>query len=303
MGYSAFLRMAKLKTITLPASLESMGAAALGYNHSLEKIEFLSADMPEVLDDYDNEWFKMQPQSENPDEWVEPVFYSNVTIAVPDGRFKAYFNALYAMAPEIAAALDDSLQTKYNYVFDSKGGSPIQSVNSFAALTRPVPNRDGYYFWGWYLADGTVAGSSWGDEVTFPYWYEGTGSEVTLFARWETERKQDGMSVDTGWDFSESKTITVTESGYYFFRFTAAESGKLRADANDVPLISAELEEAGAEYRIWVMLFSDPSMDYEFIVSRNDRTVVKGQTYYGTLEIGLPDDMLPFTFTVSVEII
>lgn len=68
------MRMAKLKTITLPASLESMGAAALGYNHSLEKIEFLSADMPEVLDDYDNEWFKMQPQSENPDEWVEPVF-------------------------------------------------------------------------------------------------------------------------------------------------------------------------------------------------------------------------------------
>lgn len=303
LGYSAFLRMAKLKTITLPASLESMGAASLGYNHSLEKIEFLSADMPEVLDDYDNEWFKMQPQSENPDEWVEPVFYSNVTIAVPDGRFKAYFNALYAMAPEIAAALDDSLQTKYNYVFDSKGGSQIQSVNGFAALTRPVPNRDGYYFWGWYLSDGTVAGSSWGDEVTFPYWYEGTGSEVTLFARWETERKQDGMSVDTGWDFSESKTITVTESGYYFFRFTAVESGKLRADANDVPLISAELEAAGAEYRIGVMLFSDPSMDYEFIVSRDDRTVVKGHTYYGTLEIGLSDDMLPFTFTASVEII
>ena len=303
LGYSAFGGMSRLKTITLPASLESMGAAALGNNKNLEKIEFLSADMPEVLDDYYNEWFKMQPQSENPDEWLESVFYSNVTIAVPDGRFKAYFNALYAMAPEIAAALDDSLQTKYNYVFDSKGGSPIQSVNSFAALTRPVPNRDGYYFWGWYLADGTVAGSSWGDEVAFPYWYEGAGSEVTLFARWETERKQDGMSVDTGWDFSESKTITVTESGYYFFRFTAAESGKLRADANDVPLISAELEEAGAEYRIWVMLFSDPSMDYEFIVSRDDRTVVKGQTYYGTLEIGLPDDMLPFTFSVSVEII
>ena len=79
------------------------------------------------------------------------------------------------------------------------------------------------------------------------------------------------MSVETGWDFSEQKTVTVSQSGIYYFRFTASASGKLASDANDVPLISAELEAAGAEYRVWVMLFSDESM--ENLVSRSNRTV------------------------------
>ena len=131
------------------------------------------------------------------------------------------------------------------------------------------PARDGYFFWGWYLTDGTASDGVWGEEASFPFWYEGEGTVVTLYARWETERKQDGLSVETGWDFSEQKTVTVSKSGIYYFRFTASASGKLASDANDVPLISAELEAAGAEYRVWVMLFSDESM--ENLVSRSNR--------------------------------
>lgn len=302
-GASSLGLMEKIKSITLPASLESFGSGAFGSNANLQKIEFLSAQMPNIIEDWENAWFKFVPPSDNPDEWVEPIFYTNVKIVVPEESFKAYFNKLYEIAPEIADAIDDSRQTKYNYIFDSKGGSQIQTVNNFAALSRPIPNRDGYYFWGWYVSDGTANGGTWGEEVSFPYWYEGDGDGITLFARWETERKQDGLSVDTGWDFSESKTVTVTKSGYYYLRFTASKSGKLRADANDVPLISVELEAAGSEGRVWIMLYSQPSMSMDSLVSRYDRTVIQGQTYYGTLEIMLPDEMFSFTFTASIEII
>ena len=300
-GASCFASIATLKTITLPATLTNIGVSAFFGNTALEKLVFLSGEMPAVADDYgENNWFKYQPESENPDEWVPARFYSDVTIVCPEGRFRNYFDALYAIAPEIAAALDDSKQPKYDFVFDSKGGSQIASVNGFAALTRPVPARDGYFFWGWYLTDGTASGGVWGEEASFPFWYEGEGTSVTLYARWETERKQDGLSVETGWDFSEQKTVTVSQSGIYYFRFTASASGKLASDANDVPLISAELEAAGAEYRVWVMLFSDQSM--ENLVSRSNRTVKEGHTYFGTLEIDLPAEMFPFTFTANVVI-
>lgn len=300
-GASCFESIATLKTITLPATLTNIGVSAFFGNTALEKLVFLSGEMPAVADDYgENNWFKYQPESENPDEWVPARFYSDVTIVFPEGRFGNYFDALYAIAPEIAAALDDSKQPKYDFVFDSKGGSQIASVNGFAALTRPVPARDGYFFWGWYLTDGTVSGGVWGEEASFPFWYEGEGTGVTLYARWETERKQDGLSVETGWDFSEQKTVTVSQSGIYYFRFTASASGKLASDANDVPLISAELEAAGAEYRVWVMLFSDESM--ENLVSRSNRTVKEGHTYFGWLEVDLPAEMFPFTFTANVVI-
>ena len=300
-GASCFASIATLKTITLPATLTNIGVSAFFGNTALEKLVFLSGEMPAVADDYgENNWFKYQPESENPDEWVPARFYSDVTIVFPEGRFRNYFDALYAIAPEIAAALDDSKQPKYDFVFDSKGGSQIASVNGFAALTRPVPARDGYFFWGWYLTDGTVSGGVWGEEASFPFWYEGEGTGVTLYARWETERKQDGLSVETGWDFSEQKTVTVSQSGIYYFRFTASASGKLASDANDVPLISAELEAAGAEYRVWVMLFSDESM--ENLVSRSNRTVKEGHTYFGWLEVDLPAEMFPFTFTANVVI-
>lgn len=300
-GASCFASIATLKTVTLPATLTNIGVSAFFGNTALEKLVFLSGEMPAVADDYgENNWFKYQPESENPDEGAPARFYSDVTIVFPEGRFRNYFDALYAIAPEIAAALDDSKQPKYDFVFDSKGGSQIASVNGFAALTRPVPARDGYFFWGWYLTDGTVSGGVWGEEASFPFWYEGEGTVVTLYARWETERKQDGLSVETGWDFSEQKTITVSQSGIYYFRFTASASGKLASDANNVPLISAELEAAGAEYRVWVMLFSDQSM--ENLVSRSNRTVKEGHTYFGTLEIDLPAEMFPFTFTANVVI-
>ena len=121
-GASCFASIATLKTITLPATLTNIGVSAFFGNTALEKLVFLSGEMPAVADDYgENNWFKYQPESENPDEWVPARFYSDVTIVCPEGRFRNYFDALYAIAPEIAAALDDSKQQKYDFVFDSKG--------------------------------------------------------------------------------------------------------------------------------------------------------------------------------------
>ncbi|MFR3346547.1 MAG: leucine-rich repeat protein [Christensenellales bacterium] len=301
-GASSFASIATLKTVTLPATLTNIGVSAFFGNTALEKLVFLRGEMPAVADDYgENNWFKYQPERKPRRMGARAVLFRR-DHRLPRRQIQKLFRRALRHRSEIAAALDDSKQPEYDFVFDSKGGSQIASVNGFAALTRPVPARDGYFFWGWYLTDGTVSGGVWGEEASFPFWYEGEGTVVTLYARWETERKQDGLSVETGWDFSEQKTITVSQSGIYYFRFTASASGKLASDANNVPLISAELEAAGAEYRVWVMLFSDQSMDYDYLVSIMDRTVKEGHTYFGTLEIDLPAEMFPFTFTANVVI-
>jgi uncharacterized repeat protein (TIGR02543 family) len=64
---------------------------------------------------------------------------------------------------------------EYTYTFESNGGSEIQPVNTKYPIGLPTPNREGYWFGGWY------------DNADF----EGTDLEfccekadVTLYARW-----------------------------------------------------------------------------------------------------------------------
>jgi len=88
----------------------------------------------------------------------------------------------------------------------------------------PVPEKEGVYFHGWYSVDGTASGE-WGDMVAFPYLFDG-GESVTLYARWENTRKQDGTMDIWGFELVEGQSVSVTMGASVaevWFTFTAEE--------------------------------------------------------------------------------
>lgn len=87
---------------------------------------------------------------------------------------------------------------KYNVVFDSNGGSPIESLEktqgdqlSTADYPLATPTRTGYTFDGWYEKDGTYAAdgqpnADWGTKITVDNisTLAIDGDDITLHARW-----------------------------------------------------------------------------------------------------------------------
>ncbi len=303
---SAFSSLPNLKTITLPASLKTMYNRAIAECAALETVEFRGQNLPELYDEWGEGYFTFFTYTYISDDYsvYEERLPENLRIYVPAGRYMAYYQSVSSLlGMDTAARIDDSTETKVTYVFDSKGGSPVESVTAVVLTQLTKPTKDGSFFWGWYLTDGTQAGTEWGEEVKAPYIFAG-GKTVTLYARWESEKKQDGLSWDTCYVIDGTRSFTITESGLYYFCYTPTATGKLVDGANSLPFMSEVLEALAMDYnnRVWAMLYTQPSTDYQYLISMDARYVTKGETIYITLEVIVTDENYPLTFDIDFEI-
>lgn len=212
------LRKYGLKEVVLPSTLEYIGDLAFSSCNMLEKIVFNGA-VPELGKEYG-------ANALGTEDWEtgEIVLFDNLKFEVPDQYIKDYYLAFYTYRPNYAKGFDEAKLPKVSYVFDSKGGSAIDGVSAIMVEKMPVPEKEGAYFHGWYSVDGTASGE-WGDMVAFPYLYDG-GESVTLYARWENTRKQDGTMDIWGFELVEGQTVSVTMGAsvsVVWFTFTPEE--------------------------------------------------------------------------------
>ena len=279
------LRKYGLKEVVLPSTLEYIGDLAFSSCNMLEKIVFNGA-VPELGKEYG-------ANALGTEDWEtgEIVLFDNLKFEVPDQYIKDYYLAFYTYRPNYAKGFDEAKLPKVSYVFDSKGGSVIDGVSAVMVEKMPVPEKEGAYFHGWYSVDGTASGE-WGDMVAFPYLYDG-GESVTLYARWENTRKQDGTMDIWGLELVEGQTVSVTMGAsvsVVWFTFTPEEDCMMKLGGLD-----------GIDYWIYV-LFDRTGMDMTqpdwWIavpdMERNGYKLKGGVTYYIYVECVCEDTEINF---------
>ncbi|MEG1923904.1 MAG: leucine-rich repeat protein [Clostridia bacterium] len=306
-GDAAFNNCLSLKKVELPASLKTIESQAFTNSFLLESITFKSAT-PELKFDYEFNTFSGYYEVWNEEyQYMEQVLMilKNLKIYVPNAYYIEYFNTFYSLDSNLIKALSDNGMTKTLYHFETFGGTIIADVTTVMLLQPQKPELKDYYFWGWYYSDGTINNVEWGNEISFPLNCDKT--EVTIFARWEKERLQNGLSIDTCYDITTAKSVTFNKNGTYYLCFTAAETGIIK-DVNSFPIMSAELQTyfENKECRVWAMVFSKPDLGYDSLLGRDNRQVEKGKTYWISLEIfnyEKPIIVYPLVTTVSIEIV
>ena len=267
------LRKYGLKEVVLPSTLEYIGDLAFSSCNMLEKIVFNGA-VPELGKEYG-------ANALGTEDWEtgEIVLFDNLKFEVPDQYIKDYYLAFYTYRPNYAKGFDEAKLPKVSYVFDSKGGSAIDGVSAVMVEKMPVPEKEGAYFHGWY-------------SVAFPYLYDG-GESVTLYARWENTRKQDGTMDIWGFELVEGQTVSVTMGAsvsVVWFTFTPEEDCMMKLGGLD-----------GIDYWTYV-LFDRTGMDMTqpdwWIavpdMERNGYKLKGGVTYYIYVECICEDTEINF---------
>lgn len=105
--------------------------------------------------------------------------------------FRCWRDENYNAIKSIASGSAYTLYTNYKYtlVFDSNGGSPVDSVTAFAyqcALAPADPVREGYTFAGWYTSPYFSEESRW----DFAKDYRNYTTTVKLYAKWKKNEKK-----------------------------------------------------------------------------------------------------------------
>ena len=114
--------------------------------------------------------------------------------------------------------VDFPRESRAEFTFVTEGTAVAPAAEYFLPI-RPESAQNGKYFWGWYEnADYS------GENISFPYF----GTATTLYARFETERKQDGTSKETAIELkpNESREIFIGAGKQVFLCFAQLTSGK-----------------------------------------------------------------------------
>ena len=157
------------------------------------------------------------------------------------------------------------------YVFETNGGTSIDSITTTYLETLPTTTKDGYHFMGWYT-DAEFTGKP----VTAPYW----GTQTTLYAKWITEEEwnsiRDGSSFDKAIlaTVNGEYTVTINEPGqYYYFEFTPDETAYYLIQATGNNDTYGYLYDSGHNE----ISSNDDYDDYNFGI---EQQLTAGQTYY-----------------------
>lgn len=302
-----------LETVIFHENLKSISATAIIECKNLKFVEFKGSEVPSFVMGYDGFGLFRYTIFDDEQGYMYTPLPDDLEIKVPVSSYIDYYSAFFTVsgALDYSERISTEGQSLVSYVFDSKGGSEVPTIETvvLTELVKPEWKGEGTkYFYGWYLTDGTVKGNEWGEKVEIPFAYT-EGPSVTLYARWEDTRLQDGRSWDTMFNLSENGTFTINYAGQttFYFCFTATETGKLIDGTNGLPFHSEVLEAlaSGGEYRVWAMLYTQPVEDYEYMISRSSRYVTAGETYYMTLELYRNDGQpinLPFTAEIAFEV-
>lgn len=152
-------------------------------------------------------------------------------IDVPDGSFEAYYTK-FAFAG-FSDFIDDSTIKKVTYELKNTCGEDLEPVTAPAVKDVPLPvcSQADMYLQDWFTKDGSTDGD-WGERVTFPYFYKGEGSTVSIYAAWGEERYEDGTCAAFAYrptlgtdDDPEDKNRFRIFNGDVFVAFTAEDFG------------------------------------------------------------------------------
>ena len=132
--------------------------------------------------------------------------------------------------------------TDKTYSFDSNGGTEVKEINSKLLTSLPMPEKEGYYFFGWYDNEELL-----GEAIKTPYYTDG---DVKLYAKWikkiddistliENDSnypwvEQDGIISSTntgniGWSDSYYK-INANQDIRVFFTYYTTNNGNWNGD-------------------------------------------------------------------------
>ena len=175
------------------------------------------------------------------------------------------------------------------YIFETYGGSIVDSITSTVSIDLPTTEKDGMYFGGWYdNADFD------GIPVKSPYY---SSTKRTLYAKWLTEREfHAGESFDNPFSIKTNIDYTVdikTNGQKIYCIFTPTVDGKYTFLSNGMGSEYARL------YNSDKMQINSSNADYYgyFFISQ---TMAAGETYY--LEVGdMWNGIGSFTLTVTKE--
>lgn len=108
------------------------------------------------------------------------------------------------------------------YIFETNGGTAIESITASYLKTLPTPVKEGMYFAGWYTD------SEFSSDPVGNYYY--SKIDTTLYAKWVTEPLiiRDGSSFEQAIlaERGQSYTATIEQGGaYYYFEFIPPQSG------------------------------------------------------------------------------
>lgn len=108
------------------------------------------------------------------------------------------------------------IRAEFTFVTD---GTAVTPMLEYFLSAAPESTQGGKYFWGWYEDEEFT-----GAPVAFPYF----GTATTLYARFETQRMQDGKSYETAFELEEgvSSEIAIGAGERVFLRFETLEQGK-----------------------------------------------------------------------------
>ncbi len=222
-GENAFSGCSKLERIVFPASLEEVLSDAFVLLPNLTYVEFQS-DVPPLF------YLMSYPPFTNavmdPNTYQETISVNeSLVIKIPADAFLAYYEQFLGYGLGLCDRLEADGLTETQFTFESNGGSQIAPVTGYAVSTMPIPTHEdsSLYFQGWYTKDGTAG--DWGERVSFPYICPGQ-AQVTLFARWETERYKDGSSFLFAYDMTTAPVEYTMENNYQYFIFRAPISGR-----------------------------------------------------------------------------
>ena len=273
-GETAFNSSAALESIVFPASLATVGADAFTLLPALTAVEFRGETPPDI-------WLMSYPpfiaevifDMETGMETI--VVNEELIFTVPGASFAEYYTLFLGYGNGLADHIDALGLERTTFSFVSNGGTPVESVTGYALTSMPMPTReDGLYFQGWYTQDGSENGD-WGERVSdFPYFRLGE-ADVTLYARWENTRYQDGLTFDFGFELGTdpaSFTLSCDRTWYFVFRAPVNGRAYLRWDLEGLFLGYSAFSIPEANMDFWIMRQSDELGSYW--------TFEAGKTYY-----------------------
>ena len=229
-GDAAFAYSA-LESVTIPATVSSMGYIAFGGCTSLKSVTVSNFNWYEAGKEPFRECDALTTLvvgSEPPSWDIASVFENLTTILAPKDYVQLWRNAYPKFSIDVAP---------YKIYYQLDGGTPVGTLeyegvgDNWYALQNPV--RDGYEFAGWKVVDGLAASAvysldsvnilPWGvDDVVVPIYgyvaFSGlaAGGSVTLQAQWNAISASYSIGYDLGGGSFETAQPTEADRGGWY---------------------------------------------------------------------------------------
>lgn len=181
------------------------------------------------------------------------------------------------------------------YIFETNGGTAIESITAPYLKILPTPVKEDMYFAGWYT-DSEFSGDPVDD-----YYY--SKIDTTLYAKWLTEEEfmllgGDGSSFEAAARLTSEapSSVTISEGGkYYYFRFNPTESAEYTITSHSTFDTYGYLYNSDQEL---LTSNDDGGEDYNFVISYK---LTANETYFIAVRFYDTEETGTFEVVVTAE--